>query len=560
MMAVINSRITYRMIFILGVGFSAIGLAILIILLILASYIGDNSLKAVSKKGDLVLEKMEKNISIRAGLMSGEKGPVKKEKVKPLLGPATNEIMEDPDLLYVVIYDSDAAQTILYSVNNKNSGIELGDFPDWPELSRGSTATVVKEVASVIGPHALDMSMPIVSVTTKKDENGVETNTSTLLGWVRIGLSTDHIQTIKSSIVSVWYYIMALLILFSVIIVYLLNSAFAKPVRGMAEITRSLGEGDLDSDIDESRNDEIGDLAMAFNEMTRNIKAQMERTETLADRIQDTVDAIKQSTEDMFAISAEQSSGATEQAASVYEASSTSKEIAASANRIADTAEEVSAYARNSQTACQMGREELEQAIKEVEELTYKTDDTARRTVELGEKSQKISGIIDIINEISEQTNLLALNAAIEAAGAGEAGKRFSVVAHEIRRLASRTLDSTQIVRQLIEEIQTSTNSTVMVTEQSMKGAKETQEVIVKLNDTFQNILDMVEQTLNASTEINLSTRQQTTACEQMVSTIMEVSDVASEVERGAKEAEEALSTLRELADTLKRLSMTQDD
>jgi methyl-accepting chemotaxis protein len=262
-----------------------------------------------------------------------------------------------------------------------------------------------------------------------------------------------------------------------------------------------------------------------------------------------------ETTNDIYSISAQQSSGSTEQAAAVYEASSTSKEIAASANRIAETATEVSDYARRTSNACDEGRVELATAIFQVKDVSEKVENVTLRMVELGVKSQKISGIIDIINEISEQTNLLSLNAAIEAAGAGEAGRRFSVVAQEIRRLAGRTMESTRVVRELVEEIQSATNSTVMVTEQSMKSAKDAADTIESMNQSFQNIMELVDQTLKASTEITLSTRQQTTACEQMVTTVMEVSEVAAEVEKGAKETESALAKLRELSANLKELT-----
>jgi methyl-accepting chemotaxis protein len=106
-----------------------------------------------------------------------------------------------------------------------------------------------------------------------------------------------------------------------------------------------------------------------------------------------------------------------------------------------------------------------------------------------------------------------------------------------------------------VEEIQSATNTTVMVTEQSMKSSREATQYIDRMNQSFQNILELVEQALKASTEITLSTRQQTSACEQMVSTIMEVSEVASEVETGAKETELALSRLRELSADLKTLA-----
>ena len=101
--------------------------------------------------------------------------------------------------------------------------------------------------------------------------------------------------------------------------------------------------------------------------------------------------------------------------------------------------------------------------------------------LDLGKKSQQIGGILEIINELAEQTNILAINATIESAGAGDAGKRFSVVADEIRKLADRVGGSTKEIRALIEEIRAAVNTTVMATESGTKavdlGARQFAEV-----------------------------------------------------------------------------------
>jgi methyl-accepting chemotaxis protein len=90
--------------------------------------------------------------------------------------------------------------------------------------------------------------------------------------------------------------------------------------------------------------------------------------------------------------------------------------------------------------------------------------------LDLGKKSQQIGGILEIINELAEQTNILAINATIEASGAGDAGKRFAVVADEIRKLADRVGGSTKEIRVLIEEIRSAVNTTVMATEGGSKA------------------------------------------------------------------------------------------
>ena len=90
--------------------------------------------------------------------------------------------------------------------------------------------------------------------------------------------------------------------------------------------------------------------------------------------------------------------------------------------------------------------------------------------LDLGKKSQQIGGILEIINELAEQTNILSINATIEAAGAGESGKRFAVVADEIRKLADRVGGSTKEIRGLIDQIRAAVNAAVMATEGGSKA------------------------------------------------------------------------------------------
>jgi len=323
----------------------------------------------------------------------------------------------------------------------------------------------------------------------------------------------------------------------------------------MARAAKRVSQGELDVTVEVPFSDELGSLGQAFNEMTHSIKQQVDRSKLLMENIANTIKLLSETTENLYSISSQQASGATEQAASVYEASSTSKEIAASATRIAESSEEVTKIADTTRRVSEDSKSYLENAIAQMQEVKDKVNQVAQRMVELGGQSQKIGGVIDIINEISEQTNLLALNAAIEAAGAGEAGRRFSVVASEIRRLAGRTLEATQVVRELIEQVQHATNSTVIVTEESLKASDKSANAVDQMRDYFGHILSQVENTHRAATEINLSTRQQTTACEQMVATVMEVSEVANEVERGARETERVLSDLKTLANRLQELT-----
>ncbi|HSH70229.1 MAG TPA: methyl-accepting chemotaxis protein, partial [Deferrisomatales bacterium] len=194
-------------------------------------------------------------------------------------------------------------------------------------------------------------------------------------------------------------------------------------------------------------------------------------------------------------------------------------------------------------------------AIEGMAQVKQKVNAIADAMLELGKKSQKIGGIANIVDEISEQTHLLALNAAIEAAGAGEHGKRFSVVAAEIRRLAERTVEATAQIRGLVEEIQDSTNDTVLTTEKGTGIVMDASDRVDRIGDSLEGILALVRQTKESSREITVATQQQATAGEQMVLTITDINDVAIQVNRLAEQVEKAVIRLKDLARKLKDLA-----
>ena len=256
----------------------------------------------------------------------------------------------------------------------------------------------------------------------------------------------------------------------------------------------------------------------------------------------------------MMAISAQQSSGSAEQASAVQEVTTTSEEIAITAKHVMDNARSVESMAEEANQSCVGGTGDVANAIDGMARLKQQVQSIAESMLQLGENSQQIGGIVEIIDEISDQTNLLALNAAIEAAGAGEAGKRFAIVAQEVKRLAERTVDATRQIKGLIEEIQKATNSTIMVTEEGTKAVDKASQLVDKVQDSFNSIMGMVEDTSRTAKEITLSTQQQTSACDQMAETMAEVRDVAQQVAGSARETETAIAEIMELAEKLKDL------
>jgi PAS domain S-box-containing protein len=226
----------------------------------------------------------------------------------------------------------------------------------------------------------------------------------------------------------------------------------------------------------------------------------------------------------IHAASEEQATGAAGQSSAISEVTTTIEELDTTATRIAKNAENVARIAGDT--------------LAGMQEINAKVNETARKILALGEKSQSIGNITKLIDDIADQTNLLALNATIEAARAGEVGRGFAVVAQEVRKLAERSSESTEEIRQLINEIQGETNSTIMSIEGSTKWVKKG--------------LEMIEETEKSAKEISIATQQQKFASEQVVQAMREIDSVTKQFASSTRQTAESVAQLGTLSEELK--------
>ncbi len=349
---------------------------------------------------------------------------------------------------------------------------------------------------------------------------------------------------------------MLLMLVIAALTVYLVVARLTRPLKELTRVAERVAEEQSEETIQVHSHDEIGKLATTFNKMTqvivKNLKGENERSGRLIVGVKEAIQQLSSSANEIMAISTQQSAGATEQSAAVQEATTTSEEIAVTARQVAENALRVETQAEHASHACGGGMEAVQDAVKGMGSLKNQVQSIAEAMLHLGENAQKVGGIVDIIDEISDQTNLLALNAAIEAAGAGEAGKRFSIVASEVKRLAERTVTATGQIKRLIEEIQKASNSTTMLTEEGNKGVDSANALVTKVATSLSTIISMVSETTEAAREIKLSTQQQMTASEQMAETVAEVRDVAEQVAASAEETAQAITELTTLAENLR--------
>ena len=257
---------------------------------------------------------------------------------------------------------------------------------------------------------------------------------------------------------------------------------------------------------------------------------------------------------ELEAAASQQATGARQQSAAASEVSTTIMELLSTSKQIADSARGVARISEQAGQGARGGDQTVQRAQEAIGGIKRQVDLIVGHMLELGRKSQQAGGILELVNELAEQTNILAINATIEAAGAGDAGRRFAVVADEIRKLADRVGGSTKDIRALIEDIRSAVNTTVMATEIGTKAVDAGTRQFTEVTTSFSDIARLVGTTTEAAREIELSTKQQASAVEQVNSAIASVAQATKETEASSSQTLQTAKQLTGLSGDMSRL------
>lgn len=293
----------------------------------------------------------------------------------------------------------------------------------------------------------------------------------------------------------------------------------------------------------------IGSVAVLFALLTAIFLGR-----SLSRQIGSAVQHVQSSSAELQTSANQLASGSKEAVTAMSEISTTVSELLATSRQIAESAQQVTRIAEDTAKAATGGDQMVGQSQESLEGIRRQVDLIVGHMLDLGKKSQQIGLVLDIINELAEQTNILSINATIEAAGAGEHGKRFAVVGDEIRKLSDRVSGSTREIRALVEEIRAAVNTTILATEAGSKAVDTGLHRFEEVMRGFKEIGGMVLTTTQAAREIGLSTKQQTSAVEQVNAAISGAAQATREAETSSTQTLQTAVQLTRLSQNLLRI------
>ncbi len=384
--------------------------------------------------------------------------------------------------------------------------------------------------------------------------------------------------------------------------VYRISRGIARQVRSIDALLASIGMGDFAARAEVMTTDELGSTAHALNAMLDNtvnlLQSQEERdnmqssilkllddvagvaqgdltkeaevtaemTGAIADSfnymivelrgiigsVQDTTSQVASSTRTIKATAERLAEGSVQQSQRVTEVSAAIGTMTDSIQQVAQTATTASTVAIQALAAARGGNESVQKTVEGMDAIRTHVQETAKRIKRLGESSQEIGEIVQLIEDVADRTSILALNASIQAAMAGEAGKGFAVVAEEVERLAERATGSAKKISTLIKSIQTDTKEAISAMEETTRevvgGSSLASAAGSRLNE-----IEAVSQRLAVLIEsISAASKQQALGSEAVSRNVAVISGVAAETADGARSASESIQSLAAQAEQLR--------
>jgi len=471
-------------------------------------------------------------------------------------------------------------ETRISSTIETNGRRAIGTVMDNPAVIEA----VLKRTTNFIGRnvilgHAYDTAYwPLV------DANGKTA------GMFFIGLKRETIEAAERNVMNSVLVISGVIALIMMALSVIFARSLSRPLIQATAFAGKVADGNLDETLSINNRDEIGVLAEALRRMVGNLRdkidqaqaksleaearAQEARTATeeaqqakvqadsakcegmlqAATKLEDVVEILSSSSEELSAQIEQSDRGTEEQSKRVAETATAMEEMNASVLEVAKNAGNAAEASNMARQKAEAGAQIVSQVVAGISEVHSHSAGLKRDMEDLGRQAEAIGQIMNVISDIADQTNLLALNAAIEAARAGDAGRGFAVVADEVRKLAEKTMQATTEVGNAIQGVQNGTRKNMENVDRSVKTIEEVTRFAQQSGESLREIVSLVEAASDQVRGIATASEQQSAASEEINQSVEQISAISQETAQAMREAAAAVSELANQAQVLKRL------
>jgi methyl-accepting chemotaxis protein len=298
----------------------------------------------------------------------------------------------------------------------------------------------------------------------------------------------------------------------------------------------------------------LGVSDAALTPLIAGIGQVMETLKKFVTEIREAALQLSSSSAEVLAAATQNESSTSAQASAIHETTATMEELKGASHQIAENAQMVAAIAEQTLSGARTGEGAIKAFMGSMEKVRHNAVEVDDAIAKLSKRVERIGTVVEVIDEIADRSDLLALNAALEGAKAGEAGRGFSIVAAEMRRLAENVMESTKEIKNLITEIREATHAAKEASDGNKREASEGEKLGGHAMSSVSGILSGIQETSDAARVIHLATQQQRTATEQVVQSMSEIEEVTRQAQAGSKQATGAASELTRLAERLAEL------